>query len=121
MRVIALIAGVLLSLVAHAADVPSIPYEVIQRSEMGSTKLSMDVEVPLVDGQLPTADQIGEVSAYLVSREGEHERTFVNIYLPGMKVGGGAYATAHHTPEMRVQIMDYMLMQYPEYAQLLEQ
>lgn len=115
------LAGALLSWMAYAAEVPSIPYEVIQRSEMGTIKLSVDVRVPLVDGQLPTAAQIGEISEYLVSQESDHERTFVTLYLPGMQVGAGAYATAHHTPDMKVQIMDYMLMQYPEYAQLLEQ
>lgn len=121
MRVITLLAGWVMAWAVQAAEVPSVPYEVIQRSEVGAIKLSLDVEMPLIDGKLPTAEQIGEVSAYLVSREGEHERTFVNIYLPGMKVGAGAYATAHHTPEMRVQIMDYMLMQYPQYQALLEQ
>src|SRR5690554_1950194 len=103
MRVITFVIGVLLTFAAHAVEVPSVACEVIQRSAVGAIKLSLDVEMPLVDGQLPTADQIGEVSAYLVSREGEHEPTFVNIYLPGMKVGAGAYATAHHTPDMKVQ------------------
>jgi hypothetical protein len=103
-----------------AADVPSIPYDVINRSEVAGIKLSIDVQVPLVNGQLPTAEQIGEISEYLVSREQPHERSFVTFYLPAMTPGSGAYATAHHNPEMQVNIQDFMLMQYPQYAELLE-
>jgi hypothetical protein len=122
MRLIATaVAALFLPLAAQAAETPSIPYEVLQRSELGSIKLSLDVQVPLVDGQLPSAEQIGEVSQYLVSREQPHDRAFVTFYLPEMKVGAGAYATAHNNPEMQVQIQDFMLMQYPQYLELLDQ
>jgi len=105
---------------AIAAD-STIPYEVIKRDELGSIKLSIDVQVPLVDGRLPNTDELGAVSEHLVATSGEYDRTFVSFYLPDMKVGAGAFATAHHNPDMQVQIQDFMLMQYPQYLELLDQ
>jgi hypothetical protein len=117
--------GILLGLLmaspqAIAAD-PTIPYEVIKRDELGSIKLSLDVQVPLVDGRLPSTDELGAVSEHLVETSARHDRTFVSFYLPDMKVGAGAFATAHHNPDMQVQIQDFMLMQYPQYLELLDQ
>ena len=119
MKIKGLSFGLLLASSSAAAD--QIPFEVIQQDDMGSIKLSLDVQVPLVDGRLPNAEELGAVSEHLVETSGEHERTFVSFYLPGMKVGAGAFATAHHNPEMSVKIQDFMLMQYPQYLELLDQ
>ncbi|MCP8687732.1 hypothetical protein [Marinobacterium sedimentorum] len=97
-----------------------IPYQVLERSELGSIKLSLTVEVPLVDGRLPNEQEIGAISEHLVDEEPIHQRSFVVFYLPGMTPGAGAFATAHHNPDMEVQILDYMLMQYPQYVGLLD-
>ena len=37
------------------------------------------------------------------------------IYLPGMQVGAGAFATANHNPNLKVNIMKFMLFRYPQY------
>jgi hypothetical protein len=104
--------------ISHAAN-DLIPHHVLNRSELGTMKVALDIEVPLVEGRLPTADELGAVSRFLVSRERKHDRSFVVFYLPGMKIGSGAYATAHHNPDMEVEILDFMLLQYPEYQGLV--
>ena len=90
-------------------------YEIVNKSEMATIKLSIDVQVPLINGRLPNQKELGALSNYLVSKERKHERSFVSFYLPNMRVGEGAYATAHHNPDMKVNIMKFMLAQYPEY------
>ncbi len=120
MRIKGIMLGLLMAS-THAVAADQIPYEVIQKAELSSIKLSIDVEVPLVDGRLPSADELGAISEHLVENSNKHDRTFVSFYLPGMKVGAGAYATAHHNPDMSVNIQDFMLMQYPQYLELLDQ
>jgi len=94
-----------------------IPYKILNRSEMAHYKVSYDIEVPIVGNRLPNEKELGAISTYLVSKEKVHDNSFVLFYLPGMKLGAGAYATAHHQPEMKVVIMKFMLSQYPEYRQ----
>ncbi|QEW06339.1 hypothetical protein [Nitrincola iocasae] len=120
MRMKGILLGLLMASTQVLAVEPAIPFEVIKQDQLGSIKLSLDVQVPLVDGRLPTADELGAVSEHLVATSGKHDRTFVAFYLPGMEVGAGAFATAHHDPEMEVRILDFMLMQYPQYLELLE-
>lgn len=97
-----------------------IPYEILKRSEMGSAKLSLDIEVPLIEERLPTAEEFGAISQHLVEQSSGHERTFISFYLPGMEVGAGAYATAHHNPGMEVKIQKFMLFAYPKYEKYAE-
>lgn len=86
-----------------------IPYTVIERSERASVKVTYDVRVDLVDGRLPNESELAAVSRHLHAQERPHERTFVSFYLPGMQPGAGAFATAHHDPVLKVQVLDYML------------
>ena len=92
-----------------------IPYKILEKSELVSIKLSIDIEVSLIKDRLPNENELGALSKCLVSKEDKHERSFITFYLPRMKVGAGAYATAHHNPEMKVNILKFMLLQYPEY------
>lgn len=92
-----------------------IPHKILDKSELSTIKLSIDIEVPLVNGRLPNEKEIGALSKYLVAKERKHDRSFISFFLPGMKPGAGAYATAHHNPDMKVNIMKYMLIQYPKY------
>lgn len=92
-----------------------ISYKVLSRSELSTFKVSYNIEVPLVNNKLPTAKQMGDISNYLISKEPLHEKSFVIFLLPQMVVGNGAYASAHHTPEMKVEIMEQFLFGYEEY------
>ena len=96
-----------LNTVALAESKKLIPYEIIKREEMGSIKVLLSIRVKLVNGRLPTKEELGAISQYLYSKERRrHERTFVFFSLPGMVLGTGAFATAHHTPKMVVQIYE---------------
>lgn len=86
-----------------------INYTVIKRDELGDMKLSYDIRVGLVNERLPTADELEAVSRYLHRKEKRHDRTFVAFYLPGMEVGAGAFATAHHNPNLEVNILEFMI------------
>ena len=78
-------------------------------------KMSYDVRVYLVDGRLPTEQELGVISRQLYSSA--HDRTFVSFYLPGMEPGAGSFASAHHKPTMKVEM--YTAFLPDEYAKLL--
>lgn len=99
-----------------AAATEVIAHEVLNRRESGSTKLSLIVEVQLVDERLPYESELRELSEHLVASETAYERKSLTFYLPGMKHGEGAFATAHHDPELQVFLRPYTLSDYPEYA-----
>lgn len=41
------------------------------------------------------------------------DNIFIGYYLPCMTIGHGSWATSHFTPELRVEIQDYMLIDNP--------
>lgn len=92
-----------------------IPYSVINREEMGSTKLSIDLRVDLVDGRLSNKEELAAISSKLKMR---HDRTFISFFLPGMELGAGAFATAHHNPSLEVKINTFFLPE--KYQHLLK-
>lgn len=95
-----------------------IDYTVINRGELGNIKLSYDLRVDLVNGRLPTADELEAVSRYLHQKEKGHDKTYITFYLPGMEVGAGAFATAHHNPNLEVSILEFMIPD--QYKNLLQ-
>jgi hypothetical protein len=94
---------------APAKPTPLIPYTVINRQEFQHYKVSIDVRLDLVEGRLPTEQELGAISRRLHSEEKKHDKTFVLFYLPGMKVDAGAFASAHHEPNMQVKILEHNL------------
>lgn len=99
-----------LSFAAFSEDA-LIPYKIIKKEATLDIKVVFEVEVPLVHKRLPNADELGKISTHLVSKEPKRERAFVFFYLPRMKRDAGAFATAHHNPEMKVEILPQMLFQ----------
>ena len=99
-----------------------IPYKVINKDINDKlNKLTLNIEVNIVGKRLPNAKEIGDISKYLVRIEERHyTNAWVNFFLPGMKVNAGAYATAHHTPNMKAEILGYMLQNYPEYKKYMK-
>ncbi len=99
-----------------------IAHKVLNRSELGQIKLSLDIEVPLVNGRLPSKRELTDLSRHLVSKERAYDRTFVLFYLPGMELGKGAFATAHHNPSLEEASFSlYSLVQYSEYEKFAHQ
>lgn len=97
-----------------------IPHKIIKKEDIVLIKLSLDVEVDIINGSLPNEQELGELSDYLISKEKNHNVSFVCFYLPGMELDSGAYATAHHNPKMNVEIMEFMLCDYPQYQNFLD-
>lgn len=105
---------------AGACAEPSlIPYKILKKDRLANIKLSLDVEVPVIDQRLPNEEELGDLSAYLAKASGDYERVFVVFYLPGMEVDAGGFATAHHNPELTVKMIRVMLMEYPQYYYLI--
>jgi hypothetical protein len=85
---------------ADDGNLAMIPYEVMNRDDSPPFKVSYDIKVNVVNGRLPTKEELKHISNHLRSQEEDYERMFVLFYLPGMEIDSGAYATAHHTPQL---------------------
>ena len=100
-----------------------IPYKIIDKTENKKlNKLTLYIEVNVVDNRLPNKEELGKLSNYLVRTEDKvFSNTWVFFILPGMKKDAGAYATAHHNPNMKVEILDYVIKHnYPQYKKYLK-
>ncbi len=100
-----------------------IAHEVVNRRESGSKKVSLTVEVSLVDGRPPYESELRDLSNHLFASETGFPRKHVTYYLPGMTHGEGAFATGQHQPEpsrpgnpvLKIFLRPYTLLKYPEY------
>jgi hypothetical protein len=96
--------------------------EVLKKEKLAKIKFSVDVEIDLVGGKLPSVQMIAKASKKIASKYPEFETYFMCFYLPGMRLDLGAFATAHHNPKLKVNIQDFVLIdKYPEYSKLLEE
>ena len=76
-----------------------IPYETLNlEANRVLDKLTLEIEVPLVDERLASKQELSALAKHLVGTP-RHARTWVFFYLPGMEVDAGAYATAHYLPQ----------------------
>lgn len=95
-----------------------IDYEIINQEEAGTFKMAYDLRVGLVNGRLPSENELAAISRHLRQQDDRrHERTFVVFYLPGMEIGMGAFATAHHLPDLSVAFYPHHLPE--KYRRLL--
>lgn len=98
-------------------------YEILNESKLKDIKISYDVRMYLINGRLPNKKEISLVSKDLIGNlihSGKYQRAFVIIYLPYMKVNEGGYATAHHQKDLKVKMMDYILMFNPKYEKFFK-
>lgn len=83
-------------------------------------KLSVDIEIELVNGRLPKAEEISLVSKEVLASQPKAKMTWVLYFLPKMPSDAGAYATDHRAPNKEgVKILDFMLYNTP-YQELME-
>lgn len=87
-----------------------IDFKVINHKEDLPFKVSWDIRVDLVDGRLPTEEELTDLSRALQRKNEDVERTFVLFYLPGMEVGSGAFAQAHHDPTLTKATIQTLLI-----------
>ena len=93
----------------------------LKKETLLKIKFSIDVEINLVNGELPSIQIISRESNKIAGAHPGFEVYFICFYLPGMKLDAGAFATAHHNPKLKVNILDFVLSNYPEYSKLLEE
>ena len=95
--------------------------KVLNKQKQAKIKFSIDVEIDLVHGELPSNQMIARESNKIANAYPGFKAYFICFYLPGMKLDAGAFATAHHNPKLKVNIQDFVLNNYPEYSKLLEE
>jgi hypothetical protein len=89
-----------------------IPHKILNKSESGSEKYLLNVQVDLIDGRLPNKTELEELSKYLARKEKKQDSISIHFYLPGTKLGSDAYASVNYKPEKKVKIMKYILFQH---------
>ena len=97
-----------------------IPYTIIKTIEDKPYKRSFDVLVDAIqqEDRLPNESELQEISLKL--KGNDVEKTFVSFYLPGMEIGSGAFATAHHDPLLKVQLLASLgIVSLPDEYQIL--
>lgn len=90
---------------ATANDAALITYKILSEESRLTFKQAFNVEVPFIDGRLPTKPELAAISNHLKASRSKKDRTFVLFYLPGEDPNGLAFATAHHTPDLEVAIV----------------
>lgn len=93
--------------VSYSPEAQTIPYRIIDVQEVPKHKMSYKILVGLANNTLPDEFELAKISNRLHSED--HENTFVEFYLPGMEIGDGAFATAHHNPKLNVIVNDWAL------------
>jgi len=85
-----------------AGSFQGVNYTVIEKSNMGSIKGSIDIRL----GEKVTKDFLQKLALKLRDAEPrKYDRLFITYILPGMKPGSGAWATSHFNPSLEVKIL----------------
>lgn len=96
-----------------------VEYRVSGAEYYGKEKLSLDIRV---SRKLSKAELMSAARAIYKSANGvKYKFVFITYYLPGMKVGAGAWATTHFKPRLDIDIMDWMLEYNPPRAEFMTQ
>ena len=102
--VILLIATFLLfpTVSSFAKSFHGVSYTIIEKSSMGSIKLSIDIKLE----QKVSKDFLQKFALKLRQDEPiKYDRIFILYLLPGMTPGEGAWATSHFNPNLKVEIL----------------
>ena len=97
-----------------------VPHRVLKRVETSAQKVSIGVEVPLVNKQLPTQQQLESLCRSLANEETPRRKNVSLVfYLPGMILGAGGFATGHVDSRVSVELQLSNLRSYPQYQRFL--
>ncbi|GJL94545.1 MAG: hypothetical protein DHS20C05_09500 [Hyphococcus sp.] len=86
------------------ALVSSDKYKILSDDSLGNIKRSVDV---LLKERI-TENELKAIAQKIHGDCTTYERTFIVYYLPGMKIGAGAWATTHFDPNLKVQIFGFL-------------
>ena len=85
-----------------AKSFQGVSYTIIEKSSMGSIKLSIDIRLE----QKVSNDFLQKLALKLWKEEPiKYDRMFISYLLPGMSPGSGAWATSHFNPNLKVEIL----------------
>lgn len=80
----------------------SVNYSIIDTDIIPGIKRSLEVRL----GKKVAEEELRRISLALKSTDpSQYERTLIAYYLPGMKVGAGAWATARFDPNLEIQVL----------------
>ena len=102
--VILLIATFLLfpAVSVYAKSFQGVSYTIIEKSSMGSIKLSIDI---MLDKKV-SDDFLRKLALKLKQSERrKYDRIFIGYYLPGMTQNAGYWATSHFNPNLEAKIL----------------
>jgi hypothetical protein len=77
-------------------------YTIIRTEVVPGIKRSLDIRL----NRTVSEEVLRAIATKLKNSDhGTYERTFISYYLPGMKVGSGAWATSHFDPDLEICIL----------------
>ena len=110
------IIGFMVTQQLNAVEISDI--NLLNAEELPGKKFSVDVMVRkrMSKSELQSAARALDFLISAIQRrhgDRRYPRIFITWYLPGMKIGAGAWATTHFEPKLTVNIMDWMLEYNP--------
>ncbi|MGL5625223.1 hypothetical protein [Cetobacterium sp.] len=95
-------------------------YKILNKEIIPKMKYSVDFEVSIIDGKFPTEENMKQISYNEKINNPGYENYFIHFYLPGMKLGSGAFAVSNNyknsNSEMEVEIWYDTLLYNPNYS-----
>ena len=83
------------------ATQPPVPFVIIDSQILPPSKRSLTVRLE----RKVSADTLRLLAQHLHTDSPRYDRTFIEYLLPGMRLGAGAWATAHYDPDLDVRIL----------------
>jgi hypothetical protein len=85
------------------SEIPNdLGYRIMDEQTIPGIKRSLDIQL---DKRVSVEVLRALATRLKQSDPKRYERTFISYYLPGMKVGSGAWATSHFDPDLQVRIL----------------
>jgi hypothetical protein len=102
LMVCSLILSVLLAHVSLVAGKGEFSFEIVTDKKIHNIKRSVEIRL---DRRI-TSEQLVNLAHKIKSLDGNnYDRTFILYYLPYQKIGAGAWATTHFTPNLKVEML----------------
>ncbi|MGL5100225.1 MAG: hypothetical protein ACRC6B_09415 [Fusobacteriaceae bacterium] len=99
--------------------------KVLDKQIIPRMKYAVDLEISLNDGVFPDEKILKEIAYKEKQKNPGYENYFVGFYLPGMKLGSGAFAVSNSVsnsnPNMDANINLFMLFDHPKYSERIKE
>lgn len=99
--------------------------KILNKEIVPRMKYSVDFEIPIINGEFPSEELMQKIAYNEKIKNPGYENYFIHFFLPGMELGSGAFAISNNTnnsnPNMKTDILYYMLINNPEYSDRLRE